>query len=233
MRSLILAALGAVTLVSHSQAAILTVTATGHISGAYSAVDSWITGELPGYVGNSFTAQFVIDTLLGSPTNAPVYLGISGSGSTSPVLSATTDITGSLFSFVPVFGQAMNTDFNGFKSLVYSGESPTAYAQQPDGTPFSWMQINLVSMDAFPALWDQRLDALPNELMINYFMFQTGVTKFGRSPDTSNFYGVIETFSIEIAAVPEPATWAMMLLGFVCIGFMAHRRKSKRTLMAA
>ena len=28
-------------------------------------------------------------------------------------------------------------------------------------------------------------------------------------------------------AVPEPSTWAMMLLGFAGIGFMAYRRKSK------
>jgi PEP-CTERM motif len=34
-------------------------------------------------------------------------------------------------------------------------------------------------------------------------------------------------------AVPEPSTWAMMLLGFVGVGFMAYRRKSKPALMAA
>jgi hypothetical protein len=28
-----------------------------------------------------------------------------------------------------------------------------------------------------------------------------------------------------VAAVPEPATWAMMILGFAGIGFMAYRRK--------
>jgi hypothetical protein len=33
--------------------------------------------------------------------------------------------------------------------------------------------------------------------------------------------------------VPEPSTWAMMLLGFVGLGFMAYRRKSKPALMAA
>ena len=31
--------------------------------------------------------------------------------------------------------------------------------------------------------------------------------------------------------VPEPSTWAMMLLGFAGIGFMAYRRKSKPLLM--
>ena len=35
-----------------------------------------------------------------------------------------------------------------------------------------------------------------------------------------------------IGAVPEPSTWAMMLLGFAGISFMAYRRKSKPPLMA-
>jgi hypothetical protein len=35
------------------------------------------------------------------------------------------------------------------------------------------------------------------------------------------------------SAVPEPSTWAMMILGFTGIGFMAYRRKSKPALMAA
>jgi hypothetical protein len=30
-----------------------------------------------------------------------------------------------------------------------------------------------------------------------------------------------------VPAVPEPSTWAMMILGFAGIGFMAYRRKSK------
>jgi PEP-CTERM motif len=34
-------------------------------------------------------------------------------------------------------------------------------------------------------------------------------------------------------SVPEPSTWAMMILGFAGIGFMAYRRKSKPALMAA
>ena len=28
------------------------------------------------------------------------------------------------------------------------------------------------------------------------------------------------------AAVPEPSTWAMMILGFLGVGFMVNRRKS-------
>jgi len=37
----------------------------------------------------------------------------------------------------------------------------------------------------------------------------------------------------QVSGVPEPSTWAMMLLGFAGIGFMAYRRKSKPALLAA
>jgi hypothetical protein len=39
--------------------------------------------------------------------------------------------------------------------------------------------------------------------------------------------------SADVPAVPEPSTWAMMILGFLGLGFMAYRRKSKPVLMAA
>ena len=51
----------------------------------------------------------------------------------------------------------------------------------------------------------------------------------GTTPPTFNM-----AFSITgVDAVPEPSTWAMMILGFAGIGFMAYRRKSKPALMAA
>jgi hypothetical protein len=36
-----------------------------------------------------------------------------------------------------------------------------------------------------------------------------------------------------VTDVPEPSTWAMMILGFAGVGFMAYRRKSKPAWMAA
>ena len=41
------------------------------------------------------------------------------------------------------------------------------------------------------------------------------------------------TLETSVAAVPEPATWAMMIAGFAGIGFVAYRRKSKPAPMAA
>ena len=39
--------------------------------------------------------------------------------------------------------------------------------------------------------------------------------------------------SIQVNAVPEPSTWAMLILGFAGIGFMAYRRKSRPAALAA
>jgi hypothetical protein len=39
--------------------------------------------------------------------------------------------------------------------------------------------------------------------------------------------------TISMSAVPEPSTWAMMILGFAAVGFMAYRRKSKVALRLA
>ena len=46
------------------------------------------------------------------------------------------------------------------------------------------------------------------------------------------FSTVTDTLTIsEVAsAVPEPSTWAMMILGFCGLGFMAYRRKDKLAL---
>ena len=44
------------------------------------------------------------------------------------------------------------------------------------------------------------------------------------------FLGQNDVLTISaVAAVPEPSTWAMMILGFASVGFMAYRRKAKST----
>jgi hypothetical protein len=43
----------------------------------------------------------------------------------------------------------------------------------------------------------------------------------------------IDAGTWQVAAVPEPSTWAMMLLGFAGVGFMAYRRKSNHSFRLA
>ncbi len=43
----------------------------------------------------------------------------------------------------------------------------------------------------------------------------------------------IDDLSVSVAAVPEPSTWAMMILGFAGVGFMAYRRRKGSALRLA
>jgi hypothetical protein len=58
----------------------------------------------------------------------------------------------------------------------------------------------------------------------------SGVIAFddGGSPADSDYDDLVVRFTV--SAVPEPTTWAMMLLGFAGIGLLAYRRKSKLAL---
>jgi PEP-CTERM motif len=51
--------------------------------------------------------------------------------------------------------------------------------------------------------------------------------------DPARIYFDDVSVNATVGAVPEPSTWAMMILGFAGVGFMAYRRKSKPALMAA
>jgi hypothetical protein len=63
---------------------------------------------------------------------------------------------------------------------------------------------------------------------LNTTAFITALTFTG----AGNFTGTMTPITTEVGAVPEPSTWAMMILGFAGIGFMAYRRKFKPALMA-
>ena len=57
------------------------------------------------------------------------------------------------------------------------------------------------------------------------------IDRTGTVPGTDNFLeGARLEASFEAGAVPEPSTWAMMILGFAGVGFMAYRRKNKMAL---
>jgi choice-of-anchor C domain-containing protein len=51
-------------------------------------------------------------------------------------------------------------------------------------------------------------------------------------PETNCCYGAALD-NVAVSAVPEPSTWAMMLLGFAGIGFLTYRKAQKSKLAAA
>jgi len=55
----------------------------------------------------------------------------------------------------------------------------------------------------------------------------------GIHPTAAAHQVIADAFVYQVTGVPEPSTWAMMILGFASIGFMAFRQKAKSALMAA
>jgi hypothetical protein len=74
---------------------------------------------------------------------------------------------------------------------------------------------------------------------INVSDFKFHEIGYGSYSDNSNRWSNPEgktstlyiTADFSVAAVPEPSTWAMMILGFAGVGFMAYRRRSYSTAL--
>jgi hypothetical protein len=58
--------------------------------------------------------------------------------------------------------------------------------------------------------------------------FNSDFLAVGSSPGDFEAYAVFT-----VAAVPEPSTWALMILGFCGLGFMAYRRKQSGSALNA
>lgn len=56
-----------------------------------------------------------------------------------------------------------------------------------------------------------------------------GIAQFSTNP--SGACCGVNPIEFTVTAVPEPSTWAMMILGFTSLGFMAYRRKSFTTAL--
>jgi len=56
---------------------------------------------------------------------------------------------------------------------------------------------------------------------------------FTQEAFSQNWFAVGDAHRTVETAVPEPSTWAMLILGFAGLGFMAYRRKSKADLTTA
>jgi hypothetical protein len=95
------------------------------------------------------------------------------------------------------------------------------------GTITNW-DIYTQFYDAIARVYDH----IESNNSIGFFPYDYAA--HGVNPDDGSYgrSGVPGEWTVT-AAVPEPSTWAMMILGFGGVGFMAYRRKSKPALLAA
>jgi hypothetical protein len=85
-----------------------------------------------------------------------------------------------------------------------------------DGTSFTGSQIIGLSPTGC------QTSALCNAF-VTFLAGPGGITSFDLTSSGNSFEA--DSFTTEVRGVPEPSTWAMMILGFMGVGFMAYRRK--------
>jgi hypothetical protein len=65
-----------------------------------------------------------------------------------------------------------------------------------------------------------------------YYMEQQSTNSVGSINPGDTFVQLTDFTVTAVAAVPEPSTWAMMILGFCTLGFIGYRRRAGQTSIA-
>lgn len=173
---------------------------------------------------DAFTATFVFDTSRGSEYQFAAHGG-SVYPSPSPALSASLTINGKTFNEDP-------TIYADFQESPISKGLFQAYAGvgEFDNDSVS-LALNVVTSD-------------PNAPQFSSLAAPFSYTSVAGDDNLGRFtFGADNLFLLSntvtqtnptfTAAVPEPSTWAMMILGFFGIGFLTYRRKNQMALNAA
>jgi choice-of-anchor C domain-containing protein len=107
-------------------------------------------------------------------------------------------------------------------------------AGNPDGAP-TVKTLNANVIVNVPASFnDTGFDKLNMGWVLKSFSFvANGTTSTLTFVDTDTGPYGPALDNVSVVAVPEPATWAMMILGFFGIGFMAYRRTSSPSVRLA
>jgi hypothetical protein len=158
--------------------------------------------------GNAATYSFDFDnTAIGFEatglltTDAPV-------GQTGNVLTMTGEVTGQgagTISFVPSLGATIVEPSFTYDDILFAGTDPL----------FDLSGLVFTTATYEFNVWGNGAG--------NYSYYDT--TPIGTQNNLGAGNGP-DQVAVSIAAVPEPSTWAMLILGFAGVGFMAYRRKS-------
>jgi choice-of-anchor C domain-containing protein len=174
--------------------------------------------------GSSFTTYFSGQSFGGWT--------VTGAGTGSGV-----DLIGDYWQAPSVGGGSVDLDGNAPGGISQSITAPAGnyilsfyISGNPDGSPATKsvnVSIGNVNNDLFTyTIGSNTHSNMMYQLYTLDFILSGPTTLSFTSADTNTSYGPV-IGDVSISAVPEPATWAMMVLGFFGIGFMAHRRRSK------
>lgn len=189
---------------SPAAAAVFSGSTTGCFGGGCSTAPIAISDQLA-FVGGPF---------YGSTTTGPLNVIFGGFGVTDPLfLDFNDSYNGQTFT--------LKVDF----TAPAASPDPAYFSANLTGT-LNWINGGQLKIDFLGPAQHFTFAGGSFDLEIQDVTLNTGFWNHG---DAEFLVG---TFSA-VAAVPEPSTWAMMILGFAGVGFVAYRRRNQSAALAA
>jgi hypothetical protein len=196
--------------------------------------------------GEAFTAVFTIDARVFDGVTLTQDYGFSSIEGFAPVVPVTADFTlkGVTRHYGATYGSATAADAS-YQGYDYVGHSAYDFSEQetegPDGTVSYHLVQNLLLLSAMSTLTDFTdgefrgpFSALAPDVFMDGSLFEYRedytdalglVASYAVQADLSGTSLTIEALGTgEPSPTPEPATWAILLLGFAAVGAAARRR---------
>jgi hypothetical protein len=203
-----------------------TVTSTPNVNGVNgsSQLEWWRIGTY----STGLSAQTTVSA--GAVTNANLFV-------TPPTLTSTAQSLFASSAFFPPggndVGKSLTAEFSGTVNvnaagtLVFSGnvdDNVLIYVNETSGNT-----TGAYTLIGTSALRNQASAAFSDSVALGAGTYSYEIFYADRS-STQAIFDLDAAFT---ASVPEASTWAMMLLGFMGVGFMAYRRNNKYSLRVA
>jgi hypothetical protein len=114
----------------------------------------------------------------------------------------------------------------GYNSFSFEMGSTT------NGEKWALFASNTGAVGSFSQILEGSGDMVDNTGIAVYNYYYVGVASDTAHPSIDNvlLMSVDGTIVSRVGGVPEPSTWAMMLLGFFGVGFIAYRQKGRPAL---
>jgi hypothetical protein len=199
-----------------ASADIVTITYTGTVQGFD---NSGYFGAAGANLNTTFTATYIFDTnvgVQGHDSQQNYVYGGSAIPAITPAISAALDINGhtfttngSYFSELYLLNRATTGTFQAYSDIRPSNDTilyNAIYTNDPNAPVLTSLTT--------PFTYSYQANANFNQGNQSVFQFGSdGLTLFSNTVTLTN-------------GVPEPSTWAMMILGFAGVGFVAYRRRN-------
>jgi hypothetical protein len=172
------------------------------------------------------TASARADTILLSLTDMPYTETLYDLGFVANASTTTLSVAGYQIPFAWVAAQNSVTPSGGGANLL--GDTWTFVPAASKSSAFQLPDVTAVPALGFAGgtvgsydTFSQTFSTTAGAQYVYEFMFFNDLSD---DPSSNAPSGLLVTTTA--SAVPEPSTWAMMILGFACLVFMAYRRKS-------